>query len=259
MINVSTKQIIWRSLCLLCYVHVDPLLLDMTVKDLEVKLVAAMERISCLEGQVHHLSYQQWQLMQQLNIMQQQQQSTACRMNTSFTDSQFEGRGNWQSNQLQTPVRQDSPRNVQQPALQQPSTEGPRATSIKPRSTVSYLPSSSIPKDQLKNPEDVIRKYPKLHCESKSGKLAVKLAREAFFGEEVLSRCTVNGFRELPALPLAELNELKQTLLMQFPKYWNSVQEFESLWIICCDAIGQAAKALRARAKPGCTSTPTRS
>ena len=55
----------------------------------------------------------------------------------------------------------------------------------------------------------------------------MKLAREAFFGEDALVRCTVNGFRDLPALPLHELNELKRTMLQQFPKLWNSVQEFE--------------------------------
>jgi hypothetical protein len=118
---------------------------------------------------------------------------------------------------------------------------------IKQKQTVTYLPSSTVPKDCLKNPDDVVRKYSKLRGEAKAGKLAVKLSREAYFGENVLAQCTVNGYRELPALPLAELNDLKQKMLMQFPKYWNSVQEFESLWLSCTEAIGQAAKALRMR------------
>ena len=38
---------------------------------------------------------------------------------------------------------------------------------------------------------------------------AVKLAREASFGEEVLAECTGSGLRQDPALPLAERNQLK--------------------------------------------------
>ena len=64
-----------------------------------------------------------------------------------------------------------------------------------------------------------MRKYPSLHANSKAGALAVKLAREALFGEEVLAQCTVSGLRQLPTLPLAELNQLKQTMLAQFPEF----------------------------------------
>ena len=44
------------------------------------------------------------------------------------------------------------------------------------------------------------------------GTLAVKLANESFVGNEVLKRCTVMGCRDYPALPLKELNELKQVI-----------------------------------------------
>ena len=177
--------------------------------------------------------------------------------NTSLNDSQSEQRdwlwSNHQASNLHTPMCQQAyeqfPQNVHQQVSQQPALDGPHAAPIKQRPNTSYLSSSSIRKNCLKNPEDVIRKYPKLRSESKAGKLAVKLAQEAYFGEDVLLRCTVNGFREHPALPIAELIELKQMMLMQFPKYWNSVQEFESLWLICSDAIGQAAKGLRTRAR----------
>ena len=121
----------------------------------------------------------------------------------------------------------------------------PRAVPIKPRATANHLPSCSIDKSSLMPPEDVVRKYPKLKGESKAGKLAVKLAKEAFFGDKILIQCTVSGCRDLPALPVQELTELKQTMLMQFPKFWNSPHEFEQLWTSCCEAIGQAAKALR--------------
>ena len=44
----------------------------------------------------------------------------------------------------------------------------------------TYLSSSIIQKQKLNTPEEVIWKHPKLQCESYSGKLAVKLSREAF-------------------------------------------------------------------------------
>ena len=120
----------------------------------------------------------------------------------------------------------------------------PQAVPVKSRAT-NHLPSCIIDKSSFMPPEDVIRRYPKLKGESKAGKLAVKLAKEAFFGNKILVQCTVSGCRDLPALPLAELNELKQRMLMQFPKFWNSPQEFEHVWTSCCESIGQAAKALR--------------
>ena len=98
-------------------------------------------------------------------------------------------------------------------------------------------------------PDDVIRKYPKLKGESKAGKLAVKLAKEAYFGDKILVQCTVSGCQDLPALPVQELSELKQTMLLLFPKFCNSPQEFEHLWTSCCEVIGQAAKALK---RKGC-------
>ena len=101
---------------------------------------------------------------------------------------------------------------------------------IKLRATANNLPSCSIDKSSLVPPEDVIWKYPKLKGESKAGKLAVKLAKEAFFGDEILIQCAVSGCRDLPALPVQKLTELKQMILMQFPKFWNSPQEFEQLW-----------------------------
>lgn len=45
--------------------------------------------------------------------------------------------------------------------------------------------------DDLISPEEVIKKYKGLIVPSKLPKLTVKLAREAFFGETVLKKCTV--------------------------------------------------------------------
>ena len=52
-------------------------------------------------------------------------------------------------------------------------------------------------------------KYPKLRCESKIATLAVKIAKEAIFGDKILVRCTVLGEQVYPGLPVQEVNELK--------------------------------------------------
>ena len=109
------------------------------------------------------------------------------------------------------------------------------------------LPSSVINKLKLSTVNDVLMKHPKLRCNSKIGTLAVKLAREAIFGEDVMARCTVAGERGLPGLPTAELQQLKQVLFMQFPV---APQEFESLWKTSAAAVGQACKRLRSKTVP---------
>ena len=129
------------------------------------------------------------------------------------------------------------------PAVTAPSTS--IATNVRTKSSNTYLPSSVINKAKLKESSEVILKYPKLRSPSNVGTLAIKLAREAVFGEEVLAKCTVYGDRELPGLPVEELQQLKQTLLAQYPDYWRSQHEFEPLWKTSTDAIGQLCKRLR--------------
>jgi hypothetical protein len=95
----------------------------------------------------------------------------------------------------------------------------------------------------------VFRKYPGLIYESKVGTLATKLAKEAFFGDDVLVQCTIAGERDYPGLPEEELMQLKHAVFMQFPRFWNSPQEFEPLWKKCQASIGQACKRLRTNAR----------
>ena len=83
--------------------------------------------------------------------------------------------------------------------------------------------------------------------EGKIGALAVKLAREAIFGDDVLRRCTPGGWSNMPALPQAELNLLKCTLFEQFPCFWTCPEEYEKTWAIAQEAIAQACKRLRKR------------
>ena len=248
-------------------IHSDPVLLEMTVQELELDLKDAVERICSLENQVQQLTHRWSFMQQQLQSVQRSQlppvhQHQPPSLQPSCGWDYTGGHSSWSdmtaswdnyptyepSPQFQRPhPSPQSQRPHPSPQSQRPHVDVPQPVLIKERPASTYLPSSVIQKHKLKTPEEIIRKYPKLLSESNAGKLAVKLSREAFFGEDVLVRCTVNGFRELPALPVHELNELKKTMLRQFPKYWNSVQEFEGLWITCSDAIGQAAKALRSK------------
>ena len=79
----------------------------------------------------------------------------------------------------------------------------------------------------------VIKKYIKLvGKESSAGEFACKLAREAYFGIDVMGKCTCNGSGDKPGLPKAELLELKETVRQTFPKYMGT-HEFEIVWSKC--------------------------
>ena len=107
------------------------------------------------------------------------------------------------------------------------------------------LSSSAIKKAKLIPAAHCLQRYSKLQTESKVTVLAVKLARESFFGEDIMVQCTTMGHGRFPALPSAELNELKQTIFSLFPKFWSSPAIYEGLWRNCAEAIGQACKRMR--------------
>ena len=60
--------------------------------------------------------------------------------------------------------------------------------------------------------------------------LAVALAREAFFGEEVVAQCSAKGYGGKPGLPHKEMMLLKEEVLRLYPNYWNSLHMFEEKW-----------------------------
>ena len=108
------------------------------------------------------------------------------------------------------------------------------------------LPSSFIkPWGDQKTIHEVIEANHKLSKVSKVSTLAVKIARDAVFGEAVMRKCTAMGNRELPGLPRKELFEVKTALFDLFPSYWRSSEEFETVWATCIESIGQACKRLR--------------
>ena len=129
-----------------------------------------------------------------------------------------------------------------------PSSTGASPIILYPKSSCRPpLPSSEIQRTKLLPVDDVLIRYQKLRCESRVGTLAVKLAREAVFGTHVLAQCTVSGCRELPALPLRELGQLKEILFRQFPSHWKNPAGFELLWATCIGSINQCCKVLRAK------------
>ena len=97
--------------------------------------------------------------------------------------------------------------------------------------------------------DEVILLNAKYRALNKALTLAVKLAREAIFGDGILYRCTISGERGFPGLPQKELQDLKRIILQQFPQFWQAPIEIEPTWRSCCEAIGQACKRLRDKAK----------
>ena len=91
------------------------------------------------------------------------------------------------------------------------------------------MESASIDKANLLAVETVIEKYKSLKSVGSAGALAVKLARESCFGQEVLAHCRLYGHTEQPGLPKAELFQLKQTMFGLFPQYWATPAQFETV------------------------------
>jgi len=92
-------------------------------------------------------------------------------------------------------------------------------------------------------PDDVVEKYVKLKTPSTMARLSVKLAKESFFGIEIMLKSTVCGQREYASLPEAQLCNLKLYLVQLFPLLNRA--EFEDKWKDCLISIGQACKSLR--------------
>ena len=150
--------------------------------------------------------------------------------------------------QLSAPTQQHQQFPSPATAVSQPNPPPPaipRSHTLQPKKLVTNdkaLPSGAI-EERLSAADDVIARYPNL----KGGKvptLAVKLAKEAFFGEKIMKQCTPLGGRELPGLPTTELQQLKEALYSTTPQYWSNIADFESVWSDCIASIGQVCKRL---------------
>ena len=92
-----------------------------------------------------------------------------------------------------------------------------KCITIKPsKKAVNILSSSQINKSRLIDPDVIIREYPNYQTVSKIGTLAQRLAQESYFGYDVLEKCTVMGCRDSSALPIKELNDLKQKIFFLY-------------------------------------------
>ena len=100
------------------------------------------------------------------------------------------------------------------------------------------MPSLSdvIDKRELRSIDAVLIGY--TITESTAPRIAQFVAREAFFGESILVRCTPQGTQGVPALPRRELAQLKKFMFTKLAGYQGN---FETLWRKCM-SIEQACK-----------------
>ena len=123
---------------------------------------------------------------------------------------------------------------------QQPSTTNP---TIQPTCEPT-VKNTEVSKNMFIDPDEVIQKYPKLQGGSISlaGRLAVRLAVESYFGDDLLKQSTVYGVKDCKALPEGKVQALKKKLLVH---YKMTAHEFEPTWSKCVGAINHRANALR--------------
>ena len=99
------------------------------------------------------------------------------------------------------------------------------------------------PSQTLASIDSVVTKYPTYNTPTNISRLAVKLAKEAVFGKDVLAQSTPLGFRNLKPLDPTGLATIKATIKNLC--VWSNAVEFESIWKNCMHAIGQACKHAR--------------
>ena len=101
------------------------------------------------------------------------------------------------------------------------------------------LSSEEIPKNQLTSTEEVLKEYSSLvQYPCKMTTLSVKLAREGFFGDTVMAKCTPQCWQDMPALPHKELSDLKMLLFKTYPSFRTTPEVFEKKWVVAQDGIG---------------------
>ena len=144
---------------------------------------------------------------------------------------------------ITTPNAQMSSPNL--PHLSTPESSAPKQWIAPiPPSKHTEFPLEDIP-DRLLPVENVAWLYKHLLIESKFSAVAVKLAREVFFGDAVLKECTPRGWGSIPALPHTKLNALKMTLFDLYPCFWSKPECFERKWTSAQEALAQVCKRLR--------------
>lgn len=195
-----------------------------------------LELVSPTPASTHQLYPYQQQMSAGPSTLQQPQQMSA---GPSASQQHFPSTSRVISPYLVPATTTTSQQNAQ------PLSGLPSATSRLKKVKVSEraLPSGAI-QESLENIDDVIARYPSLKG-AKLPTLAMKVAKEAVFGEKIMKQCTPFGSRSLPGLPTAELDKLKEALFRHTPQFWGNPAEFETVWSECTASIGQACKRLR--------------
>ena len=112
-----------------------------------------------------------------------------------------------------------------------------------PQCSAGKLPSSAINKHTLSTVDSVVRaNLDLLGKEGKITAMSTALAREAYYGKEVMAQCTAQGYGDKPGLPAAELGELKEEIRRLYPNYLNNNIIFEEKWSKCLESISSACK-----------------
>ena len=96
----------------------------------------------------------------------------------------------------------------------------------------SSLSSSEIPRERLLDPKTVLKMYRDLATESIT-KFALKLVHKAYFGPQIMKKCTVIGEQDRQGLPRAELIALKQAIFSELPRFWNEREVRTSMEQMC--------------------------
>lgn len=224
----------------------DPLLLEMVVDDLTV-------RMETLEDEIREIKHNQLTIMDRLKALESQPLYSYNIQPHLYPQASYHSPGHrgYPHQSLVPPYCSTGGRSASHHPTSDAVTprrhveEAPRSFSIKTKNPERVPLSSAIDSSALITVEEVLAKYRKLKGEAKAPTLAMKLAREAIFGDDVMRRCTPVAGRELPGLPIAELQLLKQTIFKNFPQYWSNPSEYEGLWGDCMNSIGQACKRLR--------------
>ena len=80
----------------------------------------------------------------------------------------------------------------------------------------------------IKTADEVMSKYKRFMTKDSVGRVAIKLARNTYFGEAVLGASTITGNPKTRSLDPNKLNEMKAALCTWFQE--TSPTEFEMIW-----------------------------
>lgn len=142
------------------------------------------------------------------------------------------------------------------PAMTSPLNPAMKSAQVNPRPSLASAHPPPVVRNKvcpppidwkkLRSPEDVVEKYNSLLNKCKISTIAVRLAKEAYFGKEYMSYCTFRGIGSCPGLPEDDIKRMKTFLKsICVPRIVNSTVEFEAIYKTCVESIGQSCKSLR--------------